>query len=160
MSSDTIAFRTFRESDRARLKQLTVDSFTHVSIDKNIEDVFGLLNGTDWKTRKASHIDDDIASNAEGVLVAEIDGTIVGYITVVLNYNTKLGRIPNMAVDETYRGRGIGAKLIEAAHEYMRANGMTHGKIETLDQNAVGQHLYPKMGYVEVARQIHYVVKL
>ena len=160
MTSDTVTIRSYQESDRARLKELTVDSFTNVSIDKNTEDLFGLLNGTDWKTRKASHIDDDIAANPEGVLVAEIGREIVGYITVVLNPKTKLGRIPNMAVDETYRGRGIGARLIEAAHEYMRANGMTHGKIETLDQNAVGQHLYPKMGYVEVARQIHFVTKL
>lgn len=160
MTTGTLSFRTYRESDREHLKQLTVASFTHASIDKNIEDRFGLLNDTSWETRKASHIDDDIAANASGVLIAEIDGEIVGYITVVLNEKTKLGRIPNMAVDETYRGRGIGAKLIEVAHDYMRANGMTHGKIETLDQNVVGQHLYPKMGYVEVARQIHFVTKL
>lgn len=160
MAADTPTIRTYREADRARLKQLTVDSFAGAAIDKNIEDRFGLLNGTDWKERKAAHIDDDIAANADGVLVAEIDGEIVGYITVVLNRATKLGRIPNMAVDERCRGRGIGATLIDAADDYMRAQGMSHGKIETLDQNAVGNHLYPKKGYEEVARQVHFVKEL
>ena len=42
----------------------------------------------------------------------------------------------------------------------MKFRGMTHGKIETLDQNEVGLHLYPKMGFEEVARQVHFVKKL
>ncbi len=142
------------------MKQLTVESFAGVSIDKNIEDRFGLLNGTDWRQRKAGHIDDDVAANPSGVLVAEIGGTIVGYITVVLNRETGLGRIPNMAVDEQCRGRGIGGILIDAADEYMRSEGMTHAKIETLEQNEIGCHLYPKKGYEEVARQVHFVKEL
>ena len=160
MSPDDIVFRPFREPDRQALKDLTVASFAGVSIDKNIEDRFGRLGETDWKERKAAHIDDDIAANAEGVLVAEYEGRIIGYITVTLNRKAKLGRIPNMAVDERYRGMGIGARLLQAADDYMRAEGMTHAKIETLDQNAVGQHLYPKMGFVEVARQVHFVKEL
>ena len=160
MNPDDIVFRPFREPERQALRDLTVASFAGVSIDKNIEDRFGRLGETDWKERKAAHVDDDIAANAEGVLVAEYEGRIIGYITVTLNRKAKLGRIPNMAVDERYRGMGIGARLLQAADDYMRAEGMTHAKIETLDQNAVGQHLYPKMGFVEVARQVHFVKEL
>jgi hypothetical protein len=32
--------------------------------------------------------------------------------------------------------------------------------IETMAQNAVGQHLYPACGFVEVARQAHFARKL
>jgi ribosomal protein S18 acetylase RimI-like enzyme len=160
MNLDEVTIRPFREPERQTLKDMTVASFAGVSIDKNTEDRFGKLNGTDWERRKASHIDDDIAANADGVLVAEREGKIVGYITVTLNTETGLGRIPNMAVDERCRGMGIGQRLITAAFDYMRAEGMKHAKIETLDQNPVGQHLYPKMGFVEVARQVHYVAEL
>ena len=160
MTPGEVVVRPFREEERQVLKDLTVASFTKVSIDKNIEERFGRLGDTDWKERKAAHIDDDIAANTEGVLVAEYRGEVIGYITVTLNRKAKLGRIPNMAVDENYRGMGIGGKLLRAAEEYMHAEGMTHAKIETLDQNAVGQHLYPKMGFVEVARQVHYVKEL
>ena len=33
-------------------------------------------------------------------------------------------------------------------------------RIETLAQNEVGQSLYPSLGFVEIARQIHYAQKL
>jgi ribosomal protein S18 acetylase RimI-like enzyme len=160
MKPEQVTIRPFREDDRQPLKDLTVASFTNASIDKNIEDMFGKLGDTDWKTRKSEHIDDDVAVNVGGVLVAEYEGEIVGYITVVLNRAAKLGRIPNTAVDEQYRGLGIGKKLINAADEYMRSEGMTHAKIETLAQNEIGGYLYPKMGYREVARQVHYVKEL
>ena len=160
MNPDDVGVRRFREEDRQRLRDLTVEAFRDVSIDRNIEDRFGLLNGTTWQERKARHIDDDIAANFDGVLVAEYRGEIVGYVTVVLDRRSNLGRIPNMAVDARYRGMGLGKRLIEESFAYMRAEGMLYAKIETLDQNRVGQHLYPKMGFVEVARQIHYVRKL
>jgi hypothetical protein len=37
---------------------------------------------------------------------------------------------------------------------------MTIAKIETLEQNLIGRHLYPSLGFVEVARQIHYAMPL
>jgi len=160
MNPSDVTIRAFREADRTRLKELTVEAFREVSIDKNIEDRFGLLNGTTWQERKAKHIDDDIAANSDGVLVAEYEGEIIGYITVVLDRKSKLGRIPNMAVDARYRGLGLGRRLIEESFAYLRSEGMQYAKIETLDQNPIGQHLYPKMGFTEVARQIHYVRKL
>jgi len=155
-----IVVRPYRVSDVGTIKAITIEAFERVSIDKNIEDRFGKLGGTDWRERKAKHIDDDIAANPEGILVAEYQGQVVGYVTITLDARTRLGRIPNLAVKAGLRGLGIGSKLIEAACEYMKSRGMTHGKIETLDQNEVGLHLYPKMGFEEVARQVHFVKKL
>lgn len=160
MKPEDVVIRQFRAADIATIKAITIEAFERVSIDKNIEDRFGKLGATDWRERKRKHIDDDIAANPDGVLVAELSGEVVGYITVTLDHRASLGRIPNMAVQAGLRGLGIGSKLIEAASAYMRACGMTHGKIETLDQNEVGLHLYPKMGFEEVARQIHFVKKL
>ena len=37
---------------------------------------------------------------------------------------------------------------------------MQVAKIETLEQNPVGQALYPSLGFREVARQIHYAMRL
>ena len=37
---------------------------------------------------------------------------------------------------------------------------MTIAKIETLVQNPVGSHLYPSVGFQEVARQIHFAMPL
>jgi len=152
--------RPYREEDRETLKQLTAAAFEGVSIDRNIEEQFGLLNGTDWAWRKVRHIDADCDANPSGVLVAEEGGEIIGYITSRIDRATCMGWIPNMAVAPGRQGQGIGRKLLVAALDYFRREGMKHAKIETLDQNAIGGHLYPSLGFKEVARQVHYVMEL
>ncbi len=152
--------RKFKPDDAQALKQITAETFENTSIDKNIEDMFGLLNGTNWVQRKLRHIDADIAANAEGIFVAEEEGEVIGYITTVLDRETLLGRIPNMAVARAHQGKGVGKALMAAALEYLRAQGMEHAKIEALEQNKVATTFYPRVGFREVARQIHYVMKL
>ncbi len=70
------------------------------------------------------------------------------------------GRIPNMAVVEHARGLGLGRRLIHHALDYFRRTGMKVAQIETMASNATGQHLYPSCGFEEVARQVHYAMKL
>jgi ribosomal protein S18 acetylase RimI-like enzyme len=162
MKSDNWAMhiRAYQPTDLPVLKQLTVEGFSGVSIDHGIESAFGLINGHDWKWRKARHIDDDVARDAAGVFVAEEDGQVVGYITTWQDREAGIGHIPNLAVAASHRNRGLGRTLIDHALGHFRAAGLTHAKIETLAQNAIGNHLYPSLGFVEVARQVHFVAKL
>lgn len=152
--------RHYRPTDLETIKRLTVEGFDGVSIDRNIEDQFGPINNRDWRWRKMRHIDFDVARDADGVFVAELDGEVVGYITTFRDHDAGMGLIPNLAVDSRQRGRGIGRKLIEFALNNFRESGLTHAKIETLDQNEIGQGLYPSLGFREVARQIHYCMAL
>jgi ribosomal protein S18 acetylase RimI-like enzyme len=157
-----VQIRPYREEDRARLKEITVAAFTmNASIDRRIEEQFGVLSGVDWAARKRLAIDADCDAHPDGILVAEAeDGQVFGYITTRLNRESRLGWIPNLAVDPACQGTGLGRRLLEAALDYLRAAGMTHAKIETLASNERGQALYPSLGFVEVARQIHYVAEL
>jgi ribosomal protein S18 acetylase RimI-like enzyme len=159
-SSPQIPIRDFRPDDLETIKRLTVESFTGVTLEQNVEQALGILNGHDWRWRKARHIDDDIAANARGVFVAEIEGRIVGYITALVDRESGRGRIPNLAVAAEFRGHGLGRQLIEHALDYFRREGMAYAMIETMAQNEVGQHLYPACGFVEVARQVHFACKL
>jgi ribosomal protein S18 acetylase RimI-like enzyme len=152
--------RAFKPADLPRLQAITVDSFEGVSIDRNIEERFGVVEGRDWKERKAHDISLDAEANPAGIFVAEEDGQIVGYVTTRLNHFKSIGQIPNLAVDPAYRSRGIASTLIQHALDYLRAEGMAMAKIETLVQNERGQSLYPRFGFVEVARQIHFVMPL
>ncbi len=155
-----VTIRPFRPSDLPAIKQLTVECFDGVSLEHDVERHFGTFNGRDWRWRKARHIDDDVAANTEGIFVAEADGAIVGYITTRVDREAGRGRIPNLAVTADARGQGIGRRLIERALDYFRAGGLQYAMIETMAQNAIGQHLYPACGFVEVARQVHYARKL
>jgi ribosomal protein S18 acetylase RimI-like enzyme len=152
--------RNYRPDDLAALRSLTVDSFQGVNIDQNTERRFGLINGHDWRWRKARHIDADAAANPEGIFVIEEGGAVIGYITTRVDQEAGIGHIPNMAVAAAARNRGLGRLLIERALDYFQGQGLTHAKIETLDQNAIGGHLYPACGFEEVARQIHFIKDL
>ena len=160
MSSSSIAIRNCRPADVRAIKELTIDSFAGVTLEQNVEQALGILHGHDWRWRKARHIDEDIAANADGIFVAELEGRVVGYITALIDREAGKGRIPNLAVAADQRGHGLGRKLIEHALEYFRRAGLSYAMIETMAQNDVGQHLYPACGFVEVARQVHFARKL
>ncbi len=150
--------RRYRPSDLETLKTITAICFDGVCIDQNIEQLYGLIHGKDWRWRKKRHIDADAAINAAGIFVAEEDGQIVGYISTRIDPATKVGGIPNFAVLPAYQQRGIGSRLLEEAVAYLAAEGMRYARIETLAQNDVGAHFYPQFGFQEVARQVHYVM--
>jgi ribosomal protein S18 acetylase RimI-like enzyme len=161
---DEVAYRirAYRPADLPRLKQITTATFGPVSIDGNMEQKFGPFGEGGWPGRKAAAIEDDCRIQPDGVFVAEEPGSgrIVGYVTTRVNARTKLGWIPNLAVDPGAQGRGVGRQLLEHALAFFRERGMEVAKIETLEQNPVGRKLYPSLGFEEVARQIHYAMRL
>lgn len=157
--------RPFQEADRERLKAITADVFGPAAVDYYLEQRFGLIQGRDWRWRKLRHIDDDIRNNAGGIFVYEEapgtpDRRVVGYITVTLDREAGIGRIPNLAVDARAQSRGVGRALVEHALEYLRSEGMILARVETLAGNRVGQYLYPALGFQEVVQQIYYAAQL
>lgn len=152
--------RPYRPGDHEALRALTVESFAGVTLEQNVEESLGVLNGRDWKWRKARHFDEDAAANPAGIFVAELDGQVVGYVSTRIDREAGKGRIPNLAVAESARNHGLGRRLIERALDYFRAEGLAYAVIETMAQNPVGNHLYPACGFVEVARQVHFARRL
>jgi len=152
--------RPYQPSDLDTLKKITVEAFQGVSIDEGIEREFGVVHGHDWKWRKASHVEADARREPEGIFIAELDGRIVGYISTWHDAEAGIGYIPNMAFVPECRGQGMGRKLLEFALEHFRRLELSVAKIETLEQNAVGNHLYSSLGFREVARQVHFVAPL
>lgn len=153
--------RLYKTQDLDRLKEITAICFDGVSIDRNIEALLGPIGDRDWRWRKLRHIDDDVeGERAAGVFVWEEQNIVGGYISTRIDSQSKIGTIPNLAVDPVLQGRGIGRQLIEHALAHMRKEGMECAKIETLDQNPIGSHLYPDVGFQEVARQIHFAMRL
>ena len=152
--------RDYRPEDLPRLKEIMVDAFDGVSIDQGMEREFGTINDHDWQWRKARHLDVDAQRDPEGIFVALLDEEIIGFISTWRDQEAGIGHIPNISLTPETRGRGIGRQLIEHALEHFRRHGLTHAKIETLVQNGTGNHLYTDVGFVEVARQVHFLAKL
>ena len=83
-----------------------------------------------------------------------------GYVTGIIDRTASRGTIANLAISGRFQGHGLGTKLIQWALDHFRAEGLQQAKIETLATNEIGQHLYPKLGFQEVVRQVHYIMKL
>ena len=150
--------RPFQKDDMAAILDLTVKAFNQQSsIDARIEVALG---GADWREAKRASVHRELETDPKGCAVAESDGVVVGYISTVVTVANARGTVGNLAVDPCCQGQGVGRRLIEWALQYFRTCGLHHAKIETLVTNAVGAHLYPAIGFKEVARQIHYVLKL
>ena len=152
--------RKYKESDREILKEITAICFEGVSLEYHTEQMYGVINSKDWRWRKMRHVDADIDANADGIFVAEEEGEVIGYISTRVDPETKIGGIPNFSVLPGHQKKGIGRALAEAADTYLREQGMEYARIETLANNDVGLHFYPKLGFKEVIRQVHYIKPL
>jgi ribosomal protein S18 acetylase RimI-like enzyme len=154
--SGELTIRACRPEDVETVVDITLRAFVPVSVDAMIEQVAGPLQGTTWQDRKGADVRGEIERNPEGCFVAEADGQVVGFITTQVRPEWGLGRIPNLGVDPRYHGRGTGKALLRHAFTYFNSLGLTAFRIETTENNAVGQALYPRFGFVEMTRQIQY----
>ena len=152
--------RLYRPADLPAVKAITVAAFDGVSIDQGIEREFGLVNGQDWQWRKARHLDDDVARDRDGIIVAVEGDRILGFVSTWLDRDAGIGHIPNISIVPEARGRGLGRQLLQLALQRFRDSGLTHAKIETLAQNQIGNHLYRDVGFRPVAQQVHFVAEL
>ncbi|MBI3921999.1 MAG: GNAT family N-acetyltransferase [Armatimonadetes bacterium] len=156
-----MTLRKYRHGEDEKIKSLTIETFYEISIARAIEDLMGGKCGeTTWQTRKGSEVQADLDANPDGVIVAEIEGEIIGYITCLIDRRSKIGWIHHIAVAALYQGKGVGKQLMEAGLDYFSSEGMQCCKIETMEHNEVGRRFYPSVGFQEVGRQIHYAMKL
>lgn len=124
--------RFFRLSDLGRVMEIERSSF---DIDAYTEDRFR----------------DIYKNHPEGFRVAEVLGTVVGYIAATIS--DEAGEIDSMAVDRDYRHLGIGHQFLErtlryfeSAHPELKVYSL---EVRTTNETAI--RLYEKMGFKTTA---------
>jgi ribosomal protein S18 acetylase RimI-like enzyme len=83
------------------------------------------------------------------VLVARVDGEIVGASTVVV-FPIPTGTrawIEDVVVDEAARGRGVGAALIREAVRLARASGARTVDLTSRPSRRAANRLYERLGF-------------
>jgi len=91
----------------------------------------------------------------QGFLVAEFEGTVVGFIVLVLTPEGE-GRIFALAVDARFRGKGVGRMLLKAAFIILRKRKIGYVRLEVRLTNYVAQQLYRSMGFMEIGLVPYY----
>ena len=107
---------------------------------------------TPWSYQ--SFVDEMTTNKCARYIVAEEDGKILGYAGAWLIFDE--GHITNIAVDESYRGRGIGEGVTRELMQYAANMGVQYMTLEVRKSNLVAQGLYKKMGFIELGMRKRY----
>jgi ribosomal protein S18 acetylase RimI-like enzyme len=78
-------------------------------------------------------------------LVAEENGQIIG--TIIGGYDGRRGLLYHLAVATSYRGRGIGSRLMEEIESRLRAKGCLRCYLLVTTNNPEGMQYYERHGW-------------
>jgi ribosomal protein S18 acetylase RimI-like enzyme len=91
---------------------------------------------------------------ADQVLIAEVDGLSMGYISC--KCHGTIGHIGLVGVAEQTRGRSLGQALVNQALIWFTEQGMTAVEVVTQGRNIAAQRLYQRCGFLTASLQTWY----
>jgi len=96
----------------------------------------------------AARLDGAIAAGDAEVLVADVDGAVVGICTVYLDIESvRFGRrawVEDLAVHPEHRSGGHGKALLDAAKNWARERGGTHLELDSGEARADAHRFYER----------------
>ena len=108
----------------------------------------------------ASEIEERLNAMGDGdkdvVFVAVLEEVVVGWIHVFCTLRLEsgiFGEIGGLVVDEYFRGRGIGEKLVEKAKQWSSENGMRTLKVRSNKVRDEAHRFYVRLGFNERKEQ-------
>lgn len=123
-----------------------------------------LSPGTDSESGYAWFLGRQIEDEDCLVLVAELDGVVIGYVYAAVEplswkeLRDEAGFIHDLVVDPAHRGSGAGSQLLDAAIEWLRGRAMPRVVLWTAEQNVGGQRLFARHGFrrtmVEMTKEL------
>jgi ribosomal protein S18 acetylase RimI-like enzyme len=147
----TVIVRNATPAEYERVGAMTVAAYAALPVDH-------LWDGYDDEIRAVAE-----RVNATDVLVAVVDGAVVGAVTYVSDPTSRWlewnepgeAQIRLLAVDPAVQGRGIGEALVKACIERARQQGLKI-LLHTTNHMPAAQRLYPRLGFVRrPERDIH-----
>ena len=104
----------------------------------------------------------EAADDVDLHLVAEVEGIVVGQLDAFMRplpsegsmRMPRRGALIGIAVDEDWRGRGIGTALLHAAEDWARDRGFDTLELDVADPNRDARRLYERLGYGLVAHTL------
>ncbi len=111
-----------------------------------------------------SYIGTQLGERNVVVLVAEVEGEVVGYTYAGVEGHDWMalrgpaGVLYDIVVDPAHRGRGVGRLLLDATLEALEARGAPRVVLSTAERNEAAQRLFARAGFrrtmVEMTREL------
>jgi ribosomal protein S18 acetylase RimI-like enzyme len=90
--------------------------------------------------------------------VIRVKGACAGYLVLTLGYSLEFqgrdGFIDELFLVESFRGRGVGDRVLELVENEARALGVVALHLEVERKNAAGQRFYRRNGYLDHDRYL------
>ena len=151
-----VNIRELREDDLPAVKAIFAE---FVRYHERWDSVFEKVDSAEEVWANYAHKSQQQDENCR-VLVAEIEGNVVGYclghiVEKPPIYRERLiGEVGNIAVKEGYKRRGIGERLFTAIREWCRERGVSHIEIEAATANPQSVSFWNKMGGREFIKRM------
>lgn len=153
-----LTFRPATPDDQPVLEDMVLAAFEPITWARRADELFGPLNGLDWRERWRRRLAHVFAT--QHVLVGEVAGRVVAMASATVDSECRLGYIDLLAVDPACHGRGYGRQMLRAMLAYLKQRGCEHAHLECLENNEAGNRLYQSEGFVEVARSIRWFIRI
>jgi ribosomal protein S18 acetylase RimI-like enzyme len=112
----------------------------------------------------ASFLGSQLDDRDVAVLVAEENGTVIGYAYTgveaadYMSLRGPAGVVHDVVVDPAHRGHGVGGLLLDAALAFLRARGVPRAVLWTAVRNAAARRLFASAGFretmIEMTREL------
>lgn len=104
------------------------------------------------EAKDRSQLDDPVGQILDPgghLLIAEDDGRLVGCCALIPHGDDEL-ELAKMAVAESHRGRGLGARLLEVALQRAQEHGAARVVLSTHSSLRAAYRMYQRAGFVDV----------
>lgn len=152
MSESQSRLRPVRPEDTARLQEIREAAFAPVFASfRSIlgDDIYDLAQARADEAQEEFLITMLAPESDWKVYVVEIAGDVVGFVSIKLDQDTKVGEIGLNAVAPSHAGRGIGTEMYDFAVVRMREAGMKVATVGTGGDpsHAPARRAYQKAGF-------------
>jgi len=146
-----LAMRVFVEQDLGEIVELSLLAWEPVfhSFERVLGPVIYPLIYPDWRVRQREGVTKVCLGREHVVLVAGVDGRVVGFVAYRLYPEDGTAEVDLLAVHPDFQNQGIGTALNVAALEGMKAAGVKLAVVGTGGEegHAPARRSYEKVGY-------------
>ena len=157
-----LVIRPARREDYERILEIAAEAWSKQGMNYLLATRFGIIGSKTPAQRIRETISRILEEKPGNVIVAEVDGEVVGFLTFDLDRDRLIGHVGYNAIDSRWRGRGIGTALVEKALEIFREKSMKYAMVFTwLDEaHAPARRVYEKFGFKPLMKHVTYFRKL